>query len=251
MANLPHRLRVWLRQATDLLYPRRCYGCEARLGHTDNLYLCHACWRKLPLMRDGMCLRCGMPLGPKLPHQEQCSWCSSQKFAFGEVRTAGQYEASLRKLILDLKFHQLTQLATPLAAAIFWQIARTPFVHKPQAIVPVPLSDQSYLKRGYNQSELLAHSLAHRLNLPCYPKALGKVKETKPQAELDHAGRKANLQAAFRITDAWHIRRLSGQVVLLIDDIVTTGSTAHECAAVLKRQAGAANVCVAAIARAV
>ncbi len=149
---------AWGRVA-DILFPRYCYGCDRFLGNTDNRYLCLACWRKIPLIRDEVCLHCGMPLGPAIPQQTTCDWCRTQQFAFDEVRGAGLYRGSLRDLLLAFKFRGLMQIAEPLAAMIAWQLDRIPFSQMPDFIVPVPLSEKSYAQRGYNQAELLANSL--------------------------------------------------------------------------------------------
>jgi len=113
------------------------------------------------------------------------------------------------------------------------------------AIVPVPLHWWRKWQRGFNQSELLARQLAARTGLPVL-EALRRVRATAVQAGLSNRGRRRNVAGAFAVARA--SRRIDGKRLLLIDDVMTTGSTAATCAAVLKR-AGAARVALLTVAR--
>jgi ComF family protein len=186
-----------------------------------------------------------------MPERNKCYWCKQRSFAFTEARAVGIYRGKLRHLLLRFKFKGMWQLAQPLAALLAWQIKRRPFAFLPQAIVSVPLSPQKERKRGYNQASLLAQSLAVRLQLPCYSQALHKTSDTLPQTRLKHKARRENLRHAFALNDSDYARKLEHKTVLLVDDVLTTGTTSHECAAVLRREAKVTRVCVAAVARAV
>ncbi len=232
----------------DILYPRFCYVCKKPLNETQNFYLCFSCWRKIPLIRHEACLQCGMPVGKGIETTKVCLVCQKEKFAFSQARCAGEYNDSLRELLLSFKFHGITQLRFPLGALLYWKIKNTPFPQKPQIIVPVPMSYSSQIQRGYNQAVLLAENLSHRLKIPCFPHLLEKIKTTKPQSELQRQERKKNLVSCFRIEGDYYKKQCKDKIVLLVDDILTTGNTASECSKVLT-QAGAQKVYVATVAR--
>jgi ComF family protein len=115
---------------------------------------------------------------------------------------------------------------------------------KADAVVPVPLHWSRRLERGYNQSVVLARAVAARLNLPCRLGWLRRVRPTPRQAFLDPEERRANLRDAFRAG-----RAVKNRSILLIDDVLTTGTTANEASRAL-RKAGAVRVVVATAARA-
>jgi ComF family protein len=112
-------------------------------------------------------------------------------------------------------------------------------------VVPVPLHWRRRWQRGYNQSEALARPLAARLGLSCRPWCLRRIRHTPQQPSQRAAGRLENVRGAFRARGGV----LAGRTILLVDDVLTTGSTASEAARAL-RQAGARRVVVAVLARA-
>lgn len=231
----------------DILYPRYCYVCKKSLTNSENLYLCWSCLRQIPLIRGPICRRCGMALGTM--EAKSCLACHHQKFAFQETRCAGKYQATLRDLILSFKFHGAIHLQYLLAGMIAWQIRTHPFPVPPEAIVPVPMLPSDEYRRGYNQAEVIAIILAQRLKIPCYRHGLEKKKSNARQADLTRQERKKNVVDAFGVSPAYHIL-LQHKTVLLVDDIFTTGSTAHECARTLRKNQ-ARHVYVATIARTV
>jgi ComF family protein len=113
-------------------------------------------------------------------------------------------------------------------------------------VVPVPLHWRRRLARGYNQSEALARAVADRLGLPCRPSLLRRVRHTPQQTQQSPAGRRDNVRGAFAARLG---RAFAGKSILLVDDVMTTGSTASEAARAL-REDGAARVVVAVLARA-
>jgi ComF family protein len=112
-------------------------------------------------------------------------------------------------------------------------------------VIPIPLHWWRRWSRGYNQSEALANMLASRLKLPCRPRWLRRIRHTPQQTLQTPTERKANVRGAFQ---ARSMARLRGKNVLLVDDVLTTGSTCHEAARAL-RDAGAIQVMVAVLAR--
>ena len=154
----------------------------------------------------------------------------------------GSYEGTLRQLIHLYKYGRIQTLSKPLADFL---AAALPLDERFDMVTPVPLHWRKQWQRGFNQSELLAQAVARRRGVPVL-RALGRTRFTKTQAGLSNTERRKNVAAAFRCRRA--SQALAGQRVLLIDDVMTTGSTAAACARALK-QAGAVKVVLATIAR--
>jgi ComF family protein len=168
-------------------------------------------------------------------------------FPFDQVIRLGPYDGLLREVILRLKHAPGEGLAEVLGE--LWADHSAPRLRSLGAalVVPVPLHWWRRLTRGYNQSEVLAQALAARLGLPCRPGCLRQVRATSHQKGQSPANRRSNVRDAFRGQSR---PELKGQTVLLVDDVLTTGSTAGEAARALRR-AGAARVVVAVLARTV
>jgi ComF family protein len=150
----------------------------------------------------------------------------------------------LRKLIHIYKYGRVQTLAEPLADLAMGAFPRD---ERFDAIVPVPLHWRRRWQRGFNQSELLARAVARRTGIPVVA-ALLRVRPTSAQAGLSNTRRRQNVANAFRCRQRMAGRRLQGWRILLIDDVMTTGSTAAACAAALKR-GGASRVALLIVAR--
>lgn len=227
----------------DLVYPpsRRCLACGCALSGGEREGLCPACVGRLRLAGP-CCEACGRPL---LPEDDSCQDCRAAPRYFRRARAFGRYEGALREAILRLKYRGEYSLAPPLGRLLA-EVARVEFPGA-SVIVPVPLHPRRYRERGYNQAELLAVVLARELGLPLAPAALARREATSVQAQLDPAGRRRNVHNAFSPGDT---ALCCGAVILLVDDVLTTGATASECARALLT-GGARAVDVAALARSV
>ena len=168
--------------------------------------------------------------------------CRSGLRGFDAAYCFGSYEGNLREWIHLYKYGRVKTLCRPLGELL---LAALPRGEQWDAIVPVPLHWQRRWRRGFNQSALLARFLARRKAIPMV-QALKRVRYTPTQTGLSNTGRRKNVAAAF---DAVRRRSVSGRRILLVDDVMTTGSTAASCAAVLRR-AGAASITLLTVARA-
>jgi ComF family protein len=151
----------------------------------------------------------------------------------------GDYVTPLSGLVKRFKFHRAPELAPALARLMLlrWQQARREqYLNRPDLILAVPLHATRCWRRGYNQSDLLARPLARWLGCAYRPAALRRVRKTTLQQRLSASARRRNLQRAFACTVP-----VAGRHIALVDDVVTTGSTVSEIAALLRRQ-GAASV---------
>ena len=217
-----------LSRALDLLYPPRCVACGA-FGQN----LCEACGDQLlPASGPGRCGRCGV----RRDDEGRCPDCFGWR-ALDGARAAFEMEGAARRVVHGLKFSGVRDLATDMAAAL------RPIVEAldPDAIFPIPLHARRRRQRGFNQAEVLFD----RLGWHPPPGRLERVRPTASQVGLSASERRENVAGAFR----YHGPGLKGATVAVLDDVVTTGATANECARVL-REHGAARVYALAYARA-
>jgi ComF family protein len=215
----------------DLLYPRECAGCGARIVEPDRLAFCAACDGRLEWIAPPACPRCGAaaPRG-------ECGECAGREFRFAGATALGKYEGRLREFVLALKFRGSRYLADEFGRRIAAAVSR-----KVDLVVPVPMTRWKLLFRGYNAAALVAERMARHARLPFSSRALRKIRRTKAQAELERGERLTNPQGAYRASGV-------RGVVLLVDDVLTTGATANACTEAL-RAAGATEVYVAVVAR--
>lgn len=177
-----------------------------------------------------------------VPPAGLCAACIADPPAFDWARAAARYAGSVREALHAFKFEGRRALAGPLADLLFEQCAgRLPGAV--DALVPVPLAPDRERERGFNQAALLAARMAPRLGAPVRARWLARVRATSPQSELTAAERRANVSAAFRAHAS-----VEGLRVVVIDDILTTGATAAECARALRAR-GAREVGVLTVAR--
>jgi ComF family protein len=218
--------------------------------------VCEACWDALESWRGPACAVCGTPFAADLgvsAAQTLCSQCREGEFAFDLARSLGLYRGVLRSLILQLKFHRRERLGERLGARLaeVWNSLGTACVDARPLLVPVPLHGSRERERGFNQSALLAGGLSRALartrgGAGFEARALLRTKATPPQTGLSLAARRDNVRGAFSVAEPERVR---DRVVVLIDDVMTTGSTLSACAGALKA-AGAGRVLALTLARA-
>jgi ComF family protein len=227
-----------------LVFPEDCRVCENLLSGISRVPVCDSCLKEpSPLLADYFCVACRTPFQNPRPLDEsgRCAMCRRSLTGFDAAYCYGAYEGTLRKLIHLFKYGRIHPLARPLADFLVLALPRD---QRFDAIVPMPLHWWRKLRRGFNQSELLAREVARRTGLPL--RALVKRRRyTATQAGLTNAGRRANVTGAFRVSRRDSVRGLR---ILLIDDVMTTGATAGACSMALKR-AGAEHVALLALAR--
>jgi ComF family protein len=236
VSNLIHGL-------VNLLYPAACHLCNTPLAPHGSAF-CHPCRTELLSDPHNVCPRCAATVGPFADVIQGCLLCRERKYAFEVVVRLGFYEGKLRDAILKMKHSRGETLADLIGE--HWAVHAELILRSlgAEIVVPVPLHWRRRWGRGYNQSEALARAIADRLGLPCRPSCLRRVRHTPMQTAQSAAARLENVRGAFRARGA----EFAGHTVLLVDDVMTTGSTASEAARAL-RQAGAARVVVAVLAR--
>jgi ComF family protein len=196
------------------------------------------------MIAEFFCVSCRTPFqnGFPLDAEGRCALCRSSLRGFDAAYCFGSYEGTLRELVHLYKYGRIQTLSRPLGELL---AAALPLDERIDAVTPVPLHWRKQWQRGFNQAELLARGMARRRGVPVV-RALRRVRSTQTQAGLSNTARRRNVAAAFQCRRG--AQTLAGRRVLLIDDVMTTGSTAAACARVLKR-AGVARVVLLTVAR--
>ena len=210
----------------DLLFPPRCGGCQ-----TAGSLWCEACRAAIKPIEPPWCEKCGQMLAA----DRVCANCRAHPLQIERIRSAALFEGVLRQAIHRFKYERLSSLAEPFGdmLADYWRAEQL----AADWLIPVPLHSSRERDRGYNQSELLARQLAHRVNVPLSSRGLRRTRATAVQMTLNAAQRRENVAGAFECVEP----RVRGARVVIVDDVGTTGATLDACAqAVLK--AGAAAV---------
>lgn len=213
-----------------------CLLCRER-GHAD---LCPACFRDLP-WNDHACAQCAQPL-PPLPSRI-CGACARKPPHFDAAYAAFDYAWPVDRLLRRFKFRGRLADGRTLALALgeYLDLRVAP---RPDLVLPVPLHRGRLAERGFNQAGEIARTVSRRLGAPLARDAVRRIRATPAQRGLDRGARRTNLKKAFACR-----RRFDGLHVGIVDDVITTGSTADALARSLKR-AGASRVSLYALARA-
>ncbi len=206
----------------DIFFPRRCCGCDRLTGNTSPF--CEDCEKLVikPTAKTGLCKVCGL-------HLSQC--LCGKRLYYENFSAVFYHENKARKNIFRLKFHVRPDLADCYARAILLQLEERDFLGKTDLITFIPMRPLSQLKRGYNQSELIAKRLSFHTKIPCLP-LLQKEFSTGKQHELGKLARSGNLLGAFEPRKKY-VPDINGKKILIIDDVCTTGNTLNEAAKTL------------------
>lgn len=227
----------------ELLLPESCPVCD----HPAVLQpegLCCECLKQVVLLPASRCPRCCLPYPGLADTPHMCGRCNQNAPAFARVIAVGLYLDTLQSAINRFKNHPRPTLDRALGQLLAEAVEHHSFSCMPDLLIPVPLHPSRLRRRGFNQSRLLAREIARRCRMPLDDKLLIRTRATPPQQGLSARLRLHNLHGALTAT-----RLLDGEHVLLVDDVMTTGTTADTCAKVLLK-AGAGQVSVAVLARA-
>lgn len=209
----------------DFALPPRCAGCGSIVDQVHSF--CSECWKSLEFLGGGGCQQCGMPL--QGTDSEICALCLAQPPRIARARAAVAYDDLSRRLVLKLKYGRKVALAKTMALYMAPLIGALP---PGSLLIPVPLHRRRLWQRGFNQAALLAGELSRRLAVPHDAGVLQRVKRTPPLKGMSRLQRRRAVAGAFRLKDGADLR---GRTVVLVDDVLTTGSTANACARALKR----------------
>ncbi len=240
----------WLgRACLGLVFPPRCALCDIELPPDhDEVLLCVDCCYSLGPDQWLGCPRCGAPQTPGADPRAICRSCQGFSLHFDTVVPLGAYDGALREAVLEMKRLSHEPLSMAMGRLLAQRRGEQLDRLHPNVILPIPMYWWRRMRRGTNSPELVAECLARRLGVRMVRRALVRRRNTLPQKDLLPRERFKNVRGAFRISRLGRVL-WKGSRVLLVDDILTTGATCSEAARVLK-QAGAASVAVAVLAKA-
>ncbi len=241
--------------AWSLLFPPCCAGCRTSLGVEESIPseknplggFCRQCQEGMFVMQEPQCSTCGHPLTQNKTH---CQRCILQPPAFDRATSLFAYAGAIRAALHRYKFRD-DHAAGRILQAVFQQYT-TPLSHdwkQYDRVLCVPLHPRRLKQRGFNQAWQLLHAMTVVTGEQKSPDILQRLKETKPQYQLGHHERQDNLEQAFRVAPKQR-HNVQNQSILLIDDLLTTGATAHQCSQALKL-AGAKKIDVITLCRAI
>ena len=213
-----------LKPIVDLIAPPLCLICEKP---TDKV-VCDTCRSKIDKtleIKENFCLKCGGVFDGRV-----CPRCRDTKFVFEFNRSVYIYKKPVKDLIEDFKYRGIKRtsdfMAEKMANLIEKEFPQIDF------LVPIPIHPTRRRERGFSQTEIIVEKLSQITGIPCDCSSLIRVKHTRVQANLSKDERKENLKGAFKLKNA---EKFKGRSILLVDDVMTTGTTVNEAAKVFRR----------------
>ena len=244
--------------ALGLLYPRNCVGCETVLDSGGRRWFCEPCERKLHRIEPPYCSICGQHYEGHLPEGIRCANCSDLDLAFDFAIGAYRNEGLARDLVHQFKYERQHHLCAPLGRLLLDTFEDSRLARNREngdwVVVPVPLHPKRLRERQFNQAAELSRvfrraAREQEIVAEIIP-GLRRTRYTRRQASLDRTGRLTNLRGAFSLSRNPRVRaRIEDASILLVDDVLTTGATANECARVLRQEGGAAKIVVITVVR--
>ena len=226
------------RWVAHFFFPRVCFACNTDLPSQETALLCSSCQAQLLTPGPLICQRCGVVLPSGGAHCFACRGSKEQKYKCKVIRSSFVFNTSSRALVHALKYKGADYVANYMGHLMAQRYPHLPELAGAEVVIPVPLYPSRTRKRGYNQSELLARAFAKEIPLSCNTTCLVRTRDTQSQTKLDRKGRLENMTGVFTCVRPEDVHN---KIVLLIDDVATTGATLEGCAIAL-RQAGAKRV---------
>ncbi|MFH0852128.1 MAG: double zinc ribbon domain-containing protein [bacterium] len=222
----------------DILFPKNCLSC-----HREGFYVCPECFAKIPVQKSFYCYICGR----RSPEGKTCHSCKLKTgSALSGLLVASNWNNLLiRQMIYECKYRFIKDLGALLGDLLILFLNQSGFFRQyafsnPEffLLVPVPLHRRRSVWRGFNQTELIAVQLNKHLKIPAAKHLLKRTRHTPPQMDIaDKLARIQNVKNAFQLDPdlkTSEITDIKNKIVILIDDVCTTGSTLEQCAQALK-----------------
>jgi len=216
------------------LFPSRCILCHQTVRiHTGNtaIEFCECCYKKQPF-NTVCCVRCALPLVEGSAGNTLCGRCIQKLPEYDYAHSLFRYEDSIIGLVHQLKFSEKITYARSIGELLLSAYDSEPSLNNevPDCLLPVPLHSSRLRQRGFNQSIEIARVLSKKRGIPVENDAIIRQRSTDSQTGLNAKQRQSNIRGAFKM-----VRKIHSSHVLIIDDVVTTGSTVNELARILKR----------------
>ena len=239
-------ISTYLKYAELLFFPSFCKLCLEPLEANEDRVVCRSCFESLRLRSSSFCLSCGRFFQDS-DEPRLCIQCLKKKPGYSLHRSCGQYTGKLKEFILLYKYRRYKILGRDLAKFMLRTLGKSEEIWwGVDAVIPVPLHPKRKRHRGFNQAFVLAKIIAREKNKTLITNCLVKAENRLPQTAVEAKERGVNIKGAFVVKKAGNIK---DKVILLVDDVYTTGATARECSDTLLK-AGAKEVRVITLAQA-
>ncbi len=229
--NISHSAKTL---GAHIIFPAYCTLCFE--PSDAQMSICNACFAELSFISEPYCTLCGNPF--EYTQGEVCADCADAPPAYDSARALWEYDDACSKLITRFKYSDATHLAPYLSAMMLRLLDEN--MRKADMIIPIPLHPKRLRQRKYNQSAMLAQSIARKLNMPYLYYYLIRQFYTPPQVTLNFSERQNNVKDVFAVRER-HKAHVAQKHIILVDDVMTTGATIHSATKTLK-DAGAERV---------
>ncbi|MDX1923666.1 MAG: ComF family protein [Rickettsiaceae bacterium] len=240
LPNLISMIKYFASSGLDFLAPYKCISCNAI--SMENNALCSICWSKHIFIEEPLCKRCGIAFEIDIGDEALlCPRCANDSTGYDVARSIFKYNEGSKSIIFKFKYGDQTHLANFFAK--MFMVKYRDLIMSADIITCVPMHKLKRIFRLYNQSQVIAKSLSNNAKIQFLPNLIIKKSYTKSQSSLSREKRKTNLKDNFLVT-----AKLANKVILILDDVESTGSTLKECSLALKK-AGAETVVALSIAK--
>lgn len=247
--SLGGEVNKYLSKLLDIIFVSNiyCIGCGAIIDKSRRYSLCNDCMENMAWTSGKVCERCGRTLGESRM-EKLCYFCRTANHSYDRGYPCTSYHEREKKIISDLKAGKQAYIAGYLAEIIFDKLVSCNALHGMEVLMPVPANAKNEKRRGFNQAELITGKVFEKCRenakgLKYYTDVLRRDKKGVQMKGKSSEERRMSIKGQILLSEA-KAHLVKGKVVLLIDDVYTTGATVDECAKVLK-SAGATKVCFA------
>lgn len=235
----------WFRAGLGLIYPEVCQLCNAERASVAEGFVGRQCWSQARFIRPPFCDRCGLPFEGDITTNFICTNCHDLHLHFSSARSAVVARTAVLEAIHRFKYSHALWFEPFLADLLVREAGPALRAGEWDCLAPVPLHPLKLREREFNQAERLAWRLSCATGIPLNAGLLRRISPTMTQTKLSREQRAVNMKNAFAVRRG---ADLTGQRIVLVDDVFTTGATTNACASALK-QAGAGEVAVWTVAR--
>lgn len=213
----------------DLLFPKFCLGCQK-----EGFYICHQCFEKIEINKFSNCFICGK----RTSDNQVCQNCQRKTKLTGLLIASDWENLLLRQIIYEYKYRFIKDLSKPLGQIMINYLKSHQLINSSTnqiILIPIPLHSRRFVWRGFNQAELLAQEVGKYFNLSVRTDILKRTRHTLPQMDIkEQKERQENISQAFSWNPDFNQEIIKNKIIILIDDVCTTGSTLEECAKIFK-----------------